>query len=366
MAFAFAAQPVDDRAEQDIEATGRITMHARAIGAAAVGFALVCGTPALGQGFTPDPIDLEAAKREGSVSWYTSTPVAPAQALANKFQAETGIRVQLLRTGGSAVLRRIQSEIKAGQAGADLLTFSDAGAADAMAAQGLFMPFKPVGFDKVVDGAKHKDGLWTAQRIEISGIPVRTDRVAEADRPKTWSDLTNPKYKGLMVMPDPSFTAIQLVVVTTLSRMLGWDYYKALRANDIMIVQGHQQVYQAMSRGERVIGAEGADPRGYNNGVTPANQAMIYPAEGVLFICSPMAILKGTSKPNAAKLFLQFMLSPDGQAIITASGRNPSRTDVPPPAGQRPFSEIQSLPIDYALVDKQARATKNKFSEIFQ
>lgn len=340
-------------------------MLARAFGAA-FGLALVCGSPASGQGFTPDPVDVEAAKKEGTVSWYTSTPVAPAQALASKFHAETGIRVQLLRTGGSAVLRRVQSEIKAGKPGADVVTFSDAGAADAMAAQGLFVAFKPAGFDKVVDGAKDKDGRWTAQRIEISGIPVRTDKVAEADRPKTWSDLRDPKYKGKMVMPDPSFTAIQLVVVTTLSRMFGWDYYKALRANDTMIVQGHQQVYQALTIGERVIGAEGSDPRGYNNGVAPANMTMIYPSEGVLFICSPMAILKGTSKLNAAKLFVQFMLSPEGQAIITASGRNASRSDVPPPAGQRPFSQIKSIPIDYAAVDKQARATKNRFSEIFQ
>jgi iron(III) transport system substrate-binding protein len=362
--FAFAAQPADDRAKAAKNATGRIAMHARACCAAAVGLALVYGSPALG--FTPDPVDVEAAKKEGSVSWYTSTPVQQAQALANKFQADTGIRVQLLRTGGSAVLRRIQSEIKAGKPGADVLTFSDAGAADAMAAQGLFVPFKPAGFDKVVDGAKDKDGRWIAQRIEISGIPVRTDKVAEADRPKTWSDLKDPKYKGKMVMPDPSFTAIQLVVVTTLSRVLGWDYYKALRENDTMIVQGHQQVFQAMTTGERFIGAEGADPRGYNKGEPVPNQVMIYPTEGVLFICSPMAILKGTSKLNAAKLFIQFMLSPQGQAIITASGRNASRADVPPPKGQRPFTEIKSLPIDYAAVDKQARATKDKFSEIFQ
>ena len=72
---------------------------------------------------------------------------------------------------------------------------------------------------------------------------MRTDKVAEEDVPKTWSDLNNPKYKGLMVMPDPSFTAIQLVVVGMLSQKLGWDFYKALRANDTMIVQGHQQVF---------------------------------------------------------------------------------------------------------------------------
>jgi len=341
-------------------------MHHRVLTAAALGFALVAAAPAMAQGFKPDPVDVAAAKKEGSVSWYTSTPVQLAQELANKFQAETGIHIQLLRTGGSAVLRRIQSEIKAGHPGADMLTFSDAGAANTMAAEGLFLPFKPVGFDKVLDEVKDKDGRWIAQRIELAGMSVRTDKVAEADRPKTWSDLKNPKYKGMMVMPDPSFTAIQLVVVSMLSQKLGWDYYKALRTNDTMIVQGHQQIYQTLQTGERIIAAEGADPRSYNKGKPVANQTMIFPTEGSLFVCSPMAILKATTKPNAAKLFLQFMITPEAQAMITASGRNGSRGDVAPPQGQPPLTQIKSIPIDYAYVDKHARDTKNKFSEIFQ
>ena len=340
-------------------------MHHRVLTAAALGFALVAAAPAMAQGFKPDPVDVAAAKKEGSVSWYTSTPVQLAQELANKFQAETGIHIQLLRTGGSAVLRRIQSEIKAGHPGADMLTFSDAGAANTMAAEGLFLPFKPVGFDKVLDEVKDKDGRWIAQRIELAGMSVRTDKVAEADRPKTWSDLKNPKYKGMMVMPDPSFTAIQLVVVSMLSQKLGWDYYKALRTNDTMIVQGHQQIYQTLQTGERIIAAEGADPRSYNKGKPVANQTMIFPTEGSLFVCSPMAILKATTKPNAAKLFLQFMITPEAQAMITASGRNGSRGDVAPPQGQPPLTQIKSIPIDYAYVDKHAH-TKNKFSEIFQ
>jgi iron(III) transport system substrate-binding protein len=341
-------------------------MHHRVLTAAALGFALVAAAPAMAQGFKPDPVDVAAAKKEGSVSWYTSTPVQLAQELANKFQAETGIHIQLLRTGGSAVLRRIQSEIKAGHPGADMLTFSDAGAANTMAAEGLFLPFKPVGFDKVLDEVKDKDGRWIAQRIELAGMSVRTDKVAEAHRPKTLSDLKNPKYKGMMVMPDPSFTAIQLVVVSMLSQKLGWDYYKALRTNDTMIVQGHQQIYQTLQTGERIIAAEGADPRSYNKGKPVANQTMIFPTEGSLFVCSPMAILKATTKPNAAKLFLQFMITPEAQAMITASGRNGSRGDVAPPQGQPPLTQIKSIPIDYAYVDKHARDTKNKFSEIFQ
>ncbi len=111
-----------------------------------------------------------------------------------------------------------------------------------------------------------------------------------------------------MVMPDPSFTAIQLIVVGMLSRQLGWDFYKALRANDTMIVQGHQQVFSTMQQGERVIGAEGADPRSFTDGKDVPNQKMVYPTEGVFIVSSPTAVIKGARNPNAAKLFAQFMI----------------------------------------------------------
>src|SRR5262245_57107465 len=161
---------------------------------------------------------------------------------------------------------------------------SDAGAANGLAKQGLLEPFRPEGFDKVVEGAKDRDGRWIAQRLQLVGIPIRTDKVVGNDVPKTWSDLRDPKYKGKMVMPDPSFTAIQLIVVGMLSQKLGWDFYQALRANDAMIVQGHQQVFTTMQQGERVIGAEGADPRSFFDGKDVPNQKIIYPSEGAFIV----------------------------------------------------------------------------------
>src|SRR5262245_24579275 len=134
-------------------------------------FAVVLCAVAPGYAQAPARADLEAARREGSLSWYTSTPVAQAQALANRFEQETGVKVQLLRSGGQAVLRRLQQEISAGRPGADVMTMSDAGAANGLAKQGLFEPFRPEGFDKVVDDARDRDGRWIAQRLSIVGIP---------------------------------------------------------------------------------------------------------------------------------------------------------------------------------------------------
>ena len=212
--------------------------------------------PAQTQEFHPDAVDEAMAKREGVVTWYTSTPVAAAQYIANEFQKRTGIKVELLRTGGQNVLRRFQQEADGHRIAVDVITMSDMSAANDFARRGLFVPFKPVGFDKVIPAAKDPDGNYIAQRLTLVGMLTRTDKVAEADRPKTWTDLTAPKYKGLLVMADPAFTAIQLVVVATLSQKLGWSFYEGLRRNDTLIVQGHEQIYDMVKRGERLVAAE--------------------------------------------------------------------------------------------------------------
>jgi iron(III) transport system substrate-binding protein len=327
----------------------------------------LCVVPgASAQAFTPDRADADAARKEGNLSWYTSTPFPLVQHLVDKFQQDTGIKVQLLRTGGQAVLRRFQQEAAAGRPGADVMTMSDAGAANGLAKQGLFEPFKPAGFDKVEPDARDRDGRWIAQRLSIVGIPIRSDKVAERDVPKTWSDLKQSKYKGLMVMPDPSFTAIQLVAVGMLSRTLGWDFYKALRVNDTMIVQGHQQVFSTMQQGERVIGAEGADPRSFTDGKDVPNQKMVYPTEGVFIVSSPTALIKGARNPNAAKLFAQFMISPPAQKMIAEGGIHSSRIDAPPPPGQPALSEMKVIPVDLDLIEEKGRELKARFAEIFQ
>ena len=61
---------------------------------------------------------------------------------------------------------------------------------------------------------------------------LRSDKVPAADEPKTWDDLTNPKYKGKLVIGDPSFTSLLVSVVGMMSKERGWGFYEKLRAND--------------------------------------------------------------------------------------------------------------------------------------
>ena len=166
---------------------------------------LVLTAPAAAQTttpFTPDPVDLASAKREGAVTWYTSTPIGTAQKIANLFQAETGIKVELFRSGGSAVLRRFMQEMDARRVIADVMTISDPAEVLTLIKRDLIVPFRPRHFDKIRDEVKDARGYHVAQRVNLVGIIARTDKGVAP--PRNWTDLTDPKYKGLMVRPDPS------------------------------------------------------------------------------------------------------------------------------------------------------------------
>lgn len=311
-----------------------------------------------------DPVDMAAAKKEGAVTWYTSTPVATAQKIAGLFQAQTGIKVELFRSGGSAVLRRFLQEIDARRVIADVLTVSDPAGIDAVIKRDLVVPFRPRGFDKIPDAMKDARGLHVAQRINLVGIIVRSDKIA--DPPRNWTDLTQPRYKGQMVMPDPSYTAVQLMVVGTLSRKYGWEFYQRLRANDIMIVQGHQQVAETLTRGERVVAAEGGDQQAWVDRKAGHKVQTIIPTDGAFAIPAPTVVIKGSPHPNAAKALAEFMIGDTVQKLFPGEGIYAARSDVEPPPGNAPLSQIKLIPVDYDQIEKESKALKSRFNEIYQ
>ena len=315
-------------------------------------------------GFTPDAVDVAAAKKEGAVTWYTSTPIETAQKISTLFQQETGIKVELFRSGGSAVLRRFMQEIDARRVVADVLTISDPAAAGALIKRDLFVPFRPKHFDKIRDEVKDPKGFHIAQRLNVVGIVARTDK--NVPLPKNWTDLTDAKYKGQMVMPDPSYTAIQLMVVGTLSKKYGWGFYEKLRANDIMIVQGHQEVSKVLTRGERLIAAEGADSYAWLDRKAGHKVQTIFPTDGAFAISSPSAVIKGAPHPNAAKALAEFMIGDTVQKLFPGEGLYAARSDVEPPPGNPPLAQIKLITVDYDQIEKDSKALKQRFNEIYQ
>jgi iron(III) transport system substrate-binding protein len=350
-------QTHDAKQDQDKEMMRRTALYAMA----ALATALVAA-PARAQ----DAVDVDKAKAEGKLVWYTSTPIEQGQKIAEAFQKEYGIKVEMFRSGGSAILRRFQQEMDAGRVAVDVLTHSEPAAANAMGKKGLFAAFKPKNFDKVPDAAKDPNGLFIAQRLNMMTHYVRADRVSDADAPKAWGDLIDGKYKSKMVMADPAFTSLQVSVVGTMAKERGWPFYEKLRTNDVMIVQGNQQVADMLKRGERLIAIGALDSYAADLKKEGHQIKTLYATDGVFVIPSPTSVVKGSPNPNAAKLFAEFMIGDVAQKIFPADGGYSARTDIAPPQGSPDLKTLKILAVDNDYIEKETGRIKRRFNEIFQ
>lgn len=311
-------------------------------------------------------VDIEAAKKEGKVVWYCSTPIALAQQIASDFEKDTGIKVELFRSGGTAILRRFQQELNSGLIATDVLTHSDPGIADALAEKGVYLPFKPKNFDKVPDAAKDPEGRWVAQRLNLIAVYARSDLVPAADMPKSMADLASAKYKGKTVMADPNFASLQVAVDGTLAQKHGWEFFQKLRDNDVMVVQGAQQVVDMVKRGERQIAVAASISYAIDSIKEGHKLEAIYPKDGTFLIASPTGVIKGSPNPNAAKLFAEYLLGEKQQQAVTKFGALAAVIDVPPPPGYPALSTLTITKIDYGVMAKETATIKREFTKIFQ
>ena len=197
-------------------------------------------------------------------------------------------------------------------------------------------------------------------------IYLRSDKVPLENRPKSWVDLADPKYKGLMVTTDPSFASLQVSVIGMLAKKYGWEYVEKLRKNDIMIVQGNQQVSEMLKRSERLIAVGASDNYAFDDRKAGLQIETIYPTDGTFVVPSPTSVVKNSPNPNAALAFAEFMLSEVAQKMFPEDGAFAARTDMPSPEGSPNLKAISIVSIDDEYIEKETARIKRRFNEIMQ
>jgi iron(III) transport system substrate-binding protein len=180
------------------------------------------------------------------------------------------------------------------------------------------------------------------------------------------ADLAGAKYKGKTVMADPNFASLQVAVDGTIAQHHGWDFFKKLRENDTMVVQGAQQVVDMVKRGERPIAVAASISYAIDAMAEGHKLKPVYPSDGTFVVASPTGVVKGSPNPNAAKLFAEFLLSQKQQEAVTKFGALAALPDIPPPPGNPALSTLTITPIDYGKMEKETAAIKREFTKIFQ
>jgi iron(III) transport system substrate-binding protein len=310
---------------------------------------------------------LEAARKEGKVVWYTSLALPSAEKVAKLFEtAYPGVKVEVHRTGSERILSRVMQELQANIKNVDVVHTSDAGHFVLLKNKNLLQKYTPAGVDGFPAGFKDKDGFYFGLRATVSVIAYNTKNVTAADAPKTWKDLLDPRWRGKLVTAHPGYSGVIATHVLALVNQYGWDYFKQLAQNRLMLVQSAVDPAGAVASGERLIAVDGGEYTFYQTKKKGNPIEIVYPKEGVPLIVSPTAIMSFAPHPNAARLFTDFTFSREVQQVMADSeGLYTGHPEVKYPTDKPKLSELKLLSVDPEELEKRNEEIKKRFVEFF-
>ena len=274
----------------------------------------------------PDPSLVDLAKADGELVVYGSCEEEYLAAACEKFESLYGIKVSYQRLSTGEVQAKIEEEN--GNPSADVWFGGTTDPYNVVAAEGLLEAYEAENASHLTGSQyRHKDGYWYGIYKGILGFMVNKDELARlgVDAPKDWADLTDPKYQGLIWLSNYNTAGTAKLVLNTMIQKYGHDagiqYLVDLDKNIEVYTKSGSGPSKNVGTGECVVGI------GFlHDGITQIidngydNIELVIPSSGTSFEIGATAIFKGAAHMNAAKLWIEFALSPDCVNIAKDNG----------------------------------------------
>lgn len=308
----------------------------------------------------------EKAKQEKSLLLYSGAGPAAAKNAGEAFKKRfPGITVTAKGDFSNVLDQEVDRQLKDKKITVDVMQFQTVQDFRRWDKAGQILRFKPDGSEQIYAAMKDKNGAW----IAVNSVPLfygyNPEKVSEADVPKSALDFLKPQFRGKLVTAYPNDDDATLYDFELIARKYGAGYMKKYLANQPTFVQGHRDVAARIRQGTDYVSFDmsnssmGAGP----NAGGPLRVVMSAKDKTPVFFTA-VAIPKAAPHPNAAKLFVTWMISKEQQ------GRNKllysPRRDVPPPAGLPPFTD-QRFAMGYAAFvgdGKKLAAIRKRYDKL--
>jgi putative spermidine/putrescine transport system substrate-binding protein len=238
--------------------------------------------------------------------------------------------------------------------------------------EGVVAPYKPQGWDEIPAGLKDPEGYWFTIHSGTLGFMVNVDALKGKPVPKSWQDLLNSTYRGMIGYLDPASAFVGYVGAVAVNQAMGGsldnfdkaiDYFKALQKNQPIVPK--QTSYARVLSGEIPILLD-YDFNAYRARYKDkANVAFVIPAEGTVVVPYVMSLVnKGPNADNGKKV-LDFVMSNEGQAIWANAFLRPVRESaISKEAAARflPASEYaRAKPLDYGRMAEVQKGFSERY-----
>ena len=287
---------------------------------------------------------IELAKREGELWWYTSLPGEQAGKFLDLFEAKHPfLTVHLQRESTFDTIRQVQAQIDSGEVQADVIHVLDVAIFVKLRKQGQLLRYSSPEERHIP--ARYKDsGYWAALRSVGLCIAYDPAQLRPSEAPSTWTDLLDERWRGRIALKDAQTAGSAYAQYYFLKEEYGLWYWRQMAAQNPRILKTADESFRALQDGEVAVisGAMGYSVHeAQKNGISVSE---VWPSDGVPMMLGPVAILRGAPHRNAARLFMDFALSQEGQlALRDLLGAHSVREDVPPPPQRKRLSELNIM-----------------------
>ena len=294
--------------------------------------------PAIVRSQTPALAALhDAARNEGELTWYTVPQTSEvAEKMGRTFTARyPGVKVNVVRTTAQVAYQRLNQDLKAGTPNCDVFTSTDLAHYVDLKGRNLLLKYLPAAVavqDKRVQNMD-PDAYFHASSCFMMGLIYNTQKVQASAAPKSWSDLLDPKWSGAGLVAHPAYSGAAGAWCIEMRKLYGDDFFRKLAANKAHVSRSTIDAVTAVISGESSVsaGPMSLAARSASKGNPVATLA---PKEGPVLILSPSGILANSRRPNASKLFMEWLLgSEDTERISVEEFSVPLRANAKPAPG---------------------------------
>ncbi len=305
-----------------------------------------------------------ALAASGKLVLYTSQPNEDAQDTVDAFTAKhPDVEVEWIRDGTTKVMAKLAAEFEAGAPQPDVLLIADMVTMEGLKAEGRLMTHEGADISAYDPAIMDDEKFYFSTKLITTGIVYNT---AAEMVPTSYTDLLDEAAKDRIAMPSPltSGAATIHMAALTANPDLGWAYYEGLADQGANPQGGNGGTYRAIAGGEKLYGfvVDFLPIREKANG---APVEFVFPEEGVSAVTEPVAILSTAQNPEAAKAFVDFLLSPEGQQLAADQGYLAAHPDIAPPEGFPARDQIKLMDFDPAAALENDAANKERFVDIF-
>ena len=280
---------------------------------------------------------VERAKQEGSVVLYTSLAPTESQPLAAAFERQYGIEVELWRALSDQVVRRTVTEAQARRHAVDVIE-TNGPEMEMLAREQLLAEFYSPHLADLPAEAIPAHRTWFPDRLSFYVVAYNTTKVQRAEIPATYEGFADPRWKGRIAV-EATDAEWMATLIKTGRVGTNMDFFRKLSALQPDVRRGHILLANLVAAGEVPVGLTT-----YNSNVVPLKQKGapidFVPVQPVVARPQGIGVATNAPHPNAALLFADYVLSPEGQELFESLGRVPASTRVDSELNNFPFVMI--------------------------